>query len=118
MGRFLLARADIDGQTRHSVIPESALPHMPQWTAVDPDDVRATPTDFEEPVDDAAPDVDLGRSETPDETPADETPPGNASAADWRAYAQGHGVSDPDRFTRDDLRDHFLNDAPLPSEES
>lgn len=120
MGRFLLATADIDGQTRYSVIPESGLPHMPQWTAVDADDVRENPWDFEEPTEDATPDV--GPAELPnaddDEVPADDMPAGNASADTWRAYAQDHGVTDADTYTRDALRDHFLNNQPLPSEEN
>lgn len=53
MTGFIQVTADLDGEQRVSVIPESALPHLPQWTAIDPTDVRANPWDFEEPEDDA-----------------------------------------------------------------
>lgn len=120
---FLLCRAEIDGEERLSVIPESGLPHMPQWTAVDPDDVRPQPWDFEEPEADAAPAVGpaVTAADPVDGAPgpvADEPPAGNASATEWRAYAQTHLIPDPDAYTRDELRDHFLNNQPLPAKES
>lgn len=116
MGRFIRARADIDGEERITVVAESALPHMPQFTAIDPDDVRAHPWDFDEPTEDAVPD--LGPAIDTVEPTDDGPPPGNASAAEWRAYATTHGVDDAGTYTRDELRDHFLSNTPLPSEES
>lgn len=122
MGRFIQAKATIDGEERLAVMAEGALPHYPQFTAVDPDDVRAHPWDFDEPDEDAVPD--LGPAAEPSvetvELPADtdDPPAGNASAAEWRAHAATHGVDNADTYSRDALRDHFLNDQPLPSEES
>lgn len=122
---FLLAKAVIDGRERLSVLAETALPHMPAWTAVDPGDVRANPWDFEEPDEDAAPD--LGPAVTGaspvDATPApaldaSELPTRNASAAEWRTYAGKKLLPDPDLYSRDELRDHYLTDLPLPSKEN
>lgn len=118
MGRFLLAKAVIDGETRYSVIPESGLPHMPQWTAVDASDVREQPWDFEQPEDDASPDVAAPDPDAADpDEPDDDMPAGNASAADWRAYAETRDLPDPELYTRDELRDHFTDNTPLPSKE-
>lgn len=73
---FLLAKAVIDGTERLSVIAESALPHLPQWTAVDPGDVRANPSDFEEPEPDADGPADAATSEPADaQPPTDDGPP-------------------------------------------
>lgn len=124
MGRFLLAKATLDGEERFSVIAESALPHLPAWTAVNPADVRENPWDFEQPDDAAVPDV--GPAETsalPTGAPApvadpDEAPARNASAAEWRTYADALHLPNPDTYTRDDLRDHYLHAKPLPSKES
>lgn len=113
---FIKVTADIDGEERHSVIPESALPHMPAWSAVDATDVRDNPWDFEEPDDDTSPDV-AAPSVVTVELPDADTPAGNASAAEWRAYALTRGLPEADTYSRDDLRDHYLNDAPLPSKE-
>lgn len=122
---FVLAKAVIDGEERFAPIAVSALPHLPEWTAVDPDDVRANPWDFEEPEDTAVPAV--GPAETranpADGTPApavpaEDVPAGNAGTDVWREYAAAQGVADPSLYSRDELRDHYLNDQPLPSKES
>jgi len=48
-------------------------------------------------------------AEVPEETKADEAPNGNASKADWHAYAltQGYTEEGLDGRTRDELRDLF-----------
>lgn len=119
MGRFIQAKAVIDGEERIAVVAESALPHQPQFTAVDPHDVRSHPWDFAEPDEDAVPELGPAAAETVELPPdVDDPPAGNASAAEWRAYAYTRDLADPDTYSRDELRDHFLNHTPLPSEES
>ena len=119
MGRFIQAKATIDGEERIVVFAESALPHYPQFAAVDADDVRAHPWDFDATEDDSVPDLGPEIEPADGETDtADDQPPGNASATEWRAYATTHGVTDANQYSRDELRDHFQNNQPLPSEES
>lgn len=122
---FLLAKAVIDGEDRYAPIAVSALPHLPQWTAVNPDDVRANPWDFEEPEEAATPAVGpaVTRANPADGTPAPavaaaDVPAGNAGTDLWRDYAATQGLADADSYSRDELRDHYLNDQPLPSKES
>lgn len=119
---FVLAKAIIDGAERFAPIAVSALPHLPEWTAVDPDDVRANPWDFEEPEDTAVPAVGpvVTRANLADGAPApaaEDVPAGNAGTDVWRDYAETQGVGNAGDFSRDELRDHFLNDQPLPSKE-
>jgi hypothetical protein len=57
-------------------------------------------------------DDDKGDETPADETPADdapevEKPAGNASQADWLAYAKSKGFDGPDDTGRDDLRDRY-----------
>jgi hypothetical protein len=63
---------------------------------------RAALTDEERAAEDAA-----NSTETPDDAPVIEKPAGNASQADWLAYAKSKGYDGPDDAGRDDLRDSY-----------